>query len=86
MWYLDNEVVDLALVGSFPVPSAPGVTVGGETKGMWWAQNTTGLFRSARDHHGKDEFTPLYMLKGIRRNKGFFGRRGEDTKYEGDDR
>lgn len=76
----------MALVGSLPVPHAPGVTVGGGIEGKWWAQNANGLFRSARDHHGNDNYTPLYMLKGIRK-KRLFGRRGEKPPpvREGDD-
>jgi hypothetical protein len=82
----NSEVVNLALLGSFPVPHAPGVTVGGEVDGKWWVQNTNGLFRSACGHHGKDDFTPLYMLKGIRK-KSLFSRRGEKPppEREGDD-
>ncbi len=85
MWYLDDEVVDVALLGSLPFHQAPGVAAGGEITGKWWVQNTTGLFRSGHDHHGKDQFTPLYMLKGIRK-KGFFSRRGvRPPTPEGDD-
>ena len=74
----------MALVGSFPVPHAPGVTVGGEIEGRWWAQNTAGLYRSARDQHGNDNFAPLYMLKEIRKKRRW--RRGEiPTEREGDD-
>ena len=83
--YIDCEVVDLALLTSFPVPYAPGVTGGGETKGKWWTQNTNGLFRSAIDHHGRDKFTPLYMLRQIRSHKSFFGRRGEKVPLECED-
>jgi len=87
-FYLSNkseEVVNLALVGSFPVPQAPVVTVGGGIEGKWWVQNTSGLFRSARNPDGKDDYTPLYMLKNIRK-KPFFSRRGEKPpEREGDD-
>jgi hypothetical protein len=68
----------LALVGSFPVPCAPGVTAGGGIEGKWWVRNTAGLFRSARDEHGNDNFTPLYMLKRIQRKKWWINRRGEN--------
>ena len=89
MWYSDNEVVNLALIGSFLVPRAPWVTVGGDIEAKWWMQNTAGLFRSGHDHDGKDNFTPLYMLKGIRqqREKRWFNRRGENPypEREGDD-
>lgn len=85
MYCLGEEVVNLALVGSFPVPQAPVVTVGGDIEGKWWVQNTSGLFRSARNPDGKDDYTPLYMLKNIRK-KTFFSRRGEKPpEHEGDD-
>ena len=73
-------------MGSLPVPHAPGVTAGGEIEGKWWSQNTTGLFRSARDPDGKDDYTPLYMLKGIGKRQGFFSRRGDNSvpELEGD--
>lgn len=86
-WYVDNEVIHLALVGSLPVPHAPGVTVGGEIEGKWVVRNTAGLFRSARDRHGKDNYTPLYMLKRIQRKTSWIYRRGENLsrEHEGDD-
>jgi hypothetical protein len=82
-----NEVVNLALVGTFPVPHCPGVTAGANVEGKWWAQNANGLFRSAREPLGKDHYTPLYMLKGIRKkSKSFFSRRGEPPpELVGDD-
>jgi hypothetical protein len=84
--YQDDEVVDVALLGSLPFHQAPGVPTGDfEITGKWWVQNTTGLFRSGHDLHGKDQFTPLYMLKAIRK-KGFFSRRGaKPPENEGDD-
>ncbi|KDR70928.1 hypothetical protein GALMADRAFT_813539 [Galerina marginata CBS 339.88] len=82
----NNDVVSLALVGSSPVPTAPGLTVGGELGVKWWDKNTTGLLRNGRDHHGKDSFTPLYMLKEIRKRSWHDFRRGLPTPvYEGDD-
>ena len=75
----------MALVGSFPVPHAPGVTAGGTIEGKWWARNTAGLFRSARDHHGEDTYTPLYMLKGIQRKRRWINRRGENPYLESED-
>jgi len=87
IWYVDNEVIHLALVGSLPVPHVPGVTVGGEIEGKWWVRNTAGLFQSARDRHGKDNFTPLYMLKRIQRKTSWIYRCGENLsrEHEGDD-
>ena len=85
IYRLGEEVVNLALVGSFPVPQAPVVTAGGDVEGKWWVQNTSGLFRSARNPDGKDDYTPLYMLKNIRK-KTFFSRRGEKPpERQGDD-
>jgi len=81
-----NEVVDLALVGTFPIPHSPGATAGVNAEGKWWTQNANGLFRSAREPLGNDHYTPLYMLRGIRKRKSFFSRRGElGPKPEGDD-
>lgn len=86
----NSEVLDLALVGSFHLPrtsDTPGVTGGSGIEGKWWVQNTTGLFRSAREPHGRDDYTPLYMLKKIRRKRSLFSsRRGEiEPEPEGDD-
>jgi len=64
-----NEAVDLALVGSFPVPPLPVMTAGVQMEAKWWVQNASGLFRSGRDPTGKDDYTPLYMLKMIRKKK-----------------
>lgn len=75
----------MALLESFPVPHAPGVTAGIEIGGKWWVQNASGLFRSGREPSGKDDYTPLYMLKGIRKKKGIFSRREPFSEREGDD-
>jgi hypothetical protein len=73
-------------VGTFPVPHAPGVTAGVEIEGKWWVQNAGGLFRSAREPQGKDHYTPLYTLRGIRKKESIFSRRGEKPpEPEGDD-
>jgi len=86
MYCLGNDVVDLALLGSFPVPNAPGLTAGVGMEAKWWSQNTSGLFRSARDPYGKDDYTPLYMIKSIRKKRSFFNRREEHpiVEREGD--
>ena len=90
---LANETVNLALLGSSPVPHAPPVQVGAQMEGKWWTQNTTGIFRSACEPHGKDNYTPLYMLKEIRKKKSllsslFDSKRGkpefDTTPVEGD--
>ena len=75
----------MALVGSFPVPHAPGVTTGGTIEEKWWVRYTGGLFLSGRDHHGEDTYTPLYMLKGIQRKKRWINRRGENPYLGSED-
>jgi len=78
-----NEIVNLALLGSSPLPQAP---VSLQIAGKWWVQNTSGLFRSASEPDGKDDYTPLYMLKGIRKKRGIFSRRDRPPpEREGDD-
>ena len=67
------------------MPHAPGVTAGGTVEGKWWVRNTAGLFRSGRDYHGKDTYTPLYMLKGIQRKRKWINRRGENPYLGGED-
>ena len=80
---LEREVLDLALLASFPLPHTPGVTGGGGIEGKWWVQNTKGLFRSACEPHGRYDYTPLYVLREIRKKRGV--RRGEiGPEPEGD--
>jgi hypothetical protein len=45
------------------------------TEEKWWVRNMAGLFRSGRDYHGEDTYTPLYMLKGIQRKKRWINTR-----------
>ena len=64
MGFVDNEAVDLALIGTVPTPS--GIAVGGEVGATWWSRNMSGLFREACDRNGLYSYTPLYALKKIR--------------------
>jgi len=65
-----SESVDLALLGSFPVPHAPGATATNNTVVKWWSQNASGFFR-AGDASGRDEYKPLFTLKEVFKRKGF---------------
>uniref|UniRef100_A0A8H7XTA0 Uncharacterized protein n=1 Tax=Psilocybe cubensis TaxID=181762 RepID=A0A8H7XTA0_PSICU len=80
----NDDVVKLALLGSAPIPHVPGVSAGARVGIEWWSQFTTGLFRHGREPQGEDSFTPLYMLKEIRK-KGWFKRGLPPPVYEGDD-
>jgi len=80
----DNDIIDVALIGSGPLPGAPGVTAGGEISAAWWAQNTTGLFRDACDKDGLENYTPLYTLKKIRKPR-LRRRESPVPEPEGDD-
>lgn len=80
----ENDAVALALLGSAPVPHAPGATVGGDVKVKWWSSNAAGLFRNGHEPDGKDNFAPLYRLQKIRTKER--SRRGlPDPVYTGDD-
>jgi hypothetical protein len=59
-----NEAVELALIGTTPIP--PGLTVGGGVGASWWSRNYSGMFRQACDRDGLYRYTPLYTLKKIR--------------------
>jgi hypothetical protein len=63
--YVDNDALSLALLGSVAV--APGLVAGGDIGINWWKQHSGGLFRDACDQQGKDRYTPLYILKEIRK-------------------
>ena len=64
MGFVDNETIELALLGTMPTPS--GTTVVGEVGASWWSRNTGGIFREACDRNGLHKYTPLYTLKKIR--------------------
>jgi len=70
----------VALVAAASTPA--GATVGGEMGAAWWTQNMSGLFRDAC--HYEYSYTPLYMLKKIRR-KGLLRRESPVPDPEGDD-
>jgi len=78
----NKEVIDVALVATTPTPLA--ATVGGEIGATWWTQNMSGLFRDACDPNGSYNYTPLYMLKKIRR-KGLLRRESPVPDPEDDD-
>ena len=80
--FVDKEVIDVALVATTPTPLA--ATVGGEIGATWWTQNMSGLFRDACDPNGSYNYTPLYMLKKIRR-KGLLRRESPVPDPEDDD-
>jgi hypothetical protein len=62
---VDNDSISLALVASVPV--APGLSVSGNVGMNWWKHHSGGLFRDACDEEGKNRYTPLYILKEIRK-------------------
>lgn len=64
MSFVDNEAIELALIGTLPTPS--GIAVGGEVGATWWSRNMSGMFREACDRNGSNSYTPLYTLKKIR--------------------
>jgi hypothetical protein len=79
---IDNDSISVALLGSGPV-AVPAVRVGGEVGMSWWSQHSGGLFREACDAKGEPHYTPLYVLKQIRK-RGLFRRDGR-PEPEGDD-
>jgi len=81
MGFVDKDVIDVALVATAPTPSA--ATVDGESGATWWTQNISGEFRNACDRNGSYSYTPLYMLKKIRK-KGLL-RRESPFLIENDD-
>lgn len=62
--FVDNETIDLALIGTMPTP--PGIAVTGEVGATWWGRNMSGMFREGCDRDGLNKYTPLYTLKKIR--------------------
>jgi len=78
---VDKDVIDVALVATAPTPSA--AAVGGEIGATWWTQNKNEEFRGACDPNGSYSYTPLYMLKKIRK-KGLL-RRESPVLIENDD-
>ena len=64
MSFIDNEAIELALIGATPTP--PGIAVGAEAGASWWSRNMCGMFREACDRNGLHSYAPLYTLKKIR--------------------
>jgi len=62
----NNETIDLALIGTVPIPSGIPASVGAEVEATWWSRNMSGMFREACDRNGLDNYAPLYALKKIR--------------------
>jgi len=80
----NNDILDVALLGSLPVPVAPAVAAGGKIGASWWSQGASGLFRDACDPSGSLSYTPLCTLKKIRR-KGLVRRESPVPDPEDDD-
>ena len=64
MGFVDNEAVELALIGTAPTPA--GLPAGGGVEASWWSRNMGGMFREACDRNGLYNYTPLYALKKVR--------------------
>jgi hypothetical protein len=60
----DNDVLELALIGTTPTP--PGTAVEGDAEATWKSRNKGGTVRQACDPNGLYNYTPLYILKKIR--------------------
>jgi len=87
--YLSNKsngVVDLALLGTVPIPVAPGVSAGGKGEISWWRQNATGRFKEAIEPNGLYKYTPLYNVKKIPAQRRDDPNLDAHPVSEGDDR
>ncbi|KAJ7759647.1 hypothetical protein B0H16DRAFT_1534018 [Mycena metata] len=72
--YLSNksdDTVSLALVASTPIPVAPLLSAGGDVGGSWWSKTGSGVFRHGCAPQGTYSFTPLFVLKQIRKKTVF---------------
>jgi len=78
----ENDSISVALVGSGPA-GLPLLNAGGELRMTWWSQYSSGLFREACDAKGQPRYTPLYVLKQIRKPSLF--RRDGHPEPEGDE-
>jgi hypothetical protein len=74
---IDNDVLSAALVDS-------GLKDGEVAKKTWWNKHSGGLFRGGCDAQGQDLYTPLYILKEVRR-PGPIRRIPARPPHEGDD-
>jgi len=63
----NNDIIDLALLGSTPTP-IPAMTAGGGIGVEWWVGNVTGTYRAACDPVGLHSYAPLYVLKQRRKS------------------
>ncbi|KAJ7025922.1 hypothetical protein C8F04DRAFT_1126770 [Mycena alexandri] len=66
-----DDTVSLALVATTPIPVAPLVSAGGEVGGSWWSKTGSGVFRHGCAPQGTYSFTPLFVLKQVRKKSGF---------------
>ncbi|KAJ6629831.1 hypothetical protein B0H10DRAFT_1210619 [Mycena sp. CBHHK59/15] len=66
-----EDVISLALVATSPLPVAPVVSAGGEIGGTWWSETGAGIFRRGCVPQGSYSFTPLFVLKRIRKQGKF---------------
>ncbi|KAJ7659221.1 hypothetical protein DFH06DRAFT_1195307 [Mycena polygramma] len=64
-----EDKVSLALVAKTPIPAAPFVSAGGEISCAWWKETGGGVFRHGCDLPDKYSFTPLVMLKRVRKKR-----------------
>jgi len=79
-----DDTVSLALVATTPLPVTPLVSAGGEIGGGWWSQTGAGVFRHGCAALGTYSFTPLFMLKRIRK-KSIIPYRGAPTEDDEED-
>lgn len=70
MGFVDNDSIELALIGTMPTPPGTGIGVGVKVPvgATWWNRNCNmgGIFRGDCDPNGLHNYTPLYILKKIR--------------------
>ena len=80
--FVDNEAIDLALIGT--LPTLPGIAIGVGVGAAWWSQKMSGMYREGCDRNGLYNYTPLYTLKKIRQ-KHLLRRESPVPEPEGDD-
>ncbi|KAJ7186404.1 hypothetical protein C8R46DRAFT_274783 [Mycena filopes] len=77
-----EDTLSLALVATTPIAVAPLLSAGGEVGGSWWSKSGSGLFREGCVPRGTDSFTPLFVLKRIRKRKTGFPYRTDAPEAE----
>ncbi|KAJ6604910.1 hypothetical protein B0H10DRAFT_2077692 [Mycena sp. CBHHK59/15] len=85
--YLSSKsegTVSLALLATSPIPVTPLISAGGEIGGSWWSETGAGVFRHGCAPPETYSFTPLFVLKRVRK-KGFIPYRGTPSTQEADD-